>query len=152
MNEIPENIEEDIRKLQNAHDADKLCQPKINELTRKKRMFDKLKGKIDGKVQRIGDTPMASSWVSYEELRIHHKSSIYYDPVDNPWGAPPNGQPIMYKHPDGSVKREPPEVAVSDPICGIGETRVEDFSIKHKAADAESDDDDDSDDDEDDDE
>ncbi|CAL1139087.1 unnamed protein product [Cladocopium goreaui] len=49
-------------------------------------------------------------FVDFEELKIHRKASIYYDPVKNPYGAPPSGQVLMYRHPDGSVKREPPEL------------------------------------------
>eukprot|EP00434_Breviolum_minutum_P025513 symbB.v1.2.022543.t1/scaffold2009.1/size92556/2 len=51
-----------------------------------------------------------SLFVDFEELKIHRKASIYYDPVKNPYGAPPQGQVLMYRHPDGSVKREPPEL------------------------------------------
>jgi hypothetical protein len=42
------------------------------------------------------------------EMRLHAKDSIYYDAQMNPLGAPPPGQPVLYKHPDGSIKPEPP--------------------------------------------
>lgn len=44
----------------------------------------------------------------FYEMRLHAKDSIYYDPQMNPLGAPPPGQPILYKHPDGSIKPDPP--------------------------------------------
>ena len=49
--------------------------------------------------------------VDFDELKIHRKSSIYYDPVKNPYGAPPAGQALMYRHPDGSIKKEPPPLS-----------------------------------------
>lgn len=146
----PDDIQEDIRVLENAQEADKLGHYKQQELKRKKRMYEQLKGKIDAKVARIEESPMASSWVSYEELRIHYKSSIYYDPKTNPWGAPPNGQPIMYRHPDGSVKKTPPEVPVGPPKEGIGwGPKEEAAAFLDKGSDDDSDDDDEDDDDDD---
>lgn len=34
--------------------------------------------------------------------------SVWYDAVENPFGIPPPGEKPQYRHPDGSVREEPP--------------------------------------------
>lgn len=53
--------------------------------------------------------------VDFDELKKFRKFSIYYDAEKNPWGAPPNGQQLLYKHPDGSTHPWPPEMDVPEP-------------------------------------
>lgn len=58
-----------------------------------------------------GERSQSSLHIDYNELKTFRKFSIFYHTEKNPWGAPPNGELLMYNHPDGSVKREPPPLS-----------------------------------------
>eukprot|EP00913_Durusdinium_trenchii_P010707 g10046.t1 len=95
-----------------AHEMDKkgkLTKWKKDKMTREIAFYGRLKNQVEqNNSKRMEDQAGDQFFVDFDELKIHRKASIYYDPVKNPYGAPPQGQVLMYRHPDGSVKREPP--------------------------------------------
>eukprot|EP00931_Biecheleriopsis_adriatica_P001360 TRINITY_DN10169_c0_g2_i1.p1 TRINITY_DN10169_c0_g2~~TRINITY_DN10169_c0_g2_i1.p1 ORF type:complete len:523 (+),score=159.06 TRINITY_DN10169_c0_g2_i1:81-1649(+) len=109
LHKDPDAVEQEIQELKEAESAGKLTKWKKDKMTREIAVYGRLKDKVnanfDKKMEKLkGD----SLHVNFDELKIHRKSSIYYDPVKNPYGAPPSGQVLMYRHPDGSIKKEPP--------------------------------------------
>merc|ERR1712136_315595 len=69
-----------------------------------------LKTEINERHQKRLAEPKSYLEVDFEELKSYRKYSVFYDAERNPWGAPPPGHSISYRHPDGSVRREPPSV------------------------------------------
>eukprot|EP00444_Apocalathium_aciculiferum_P007546 CAMPEP_0183412524 /NCGR_PEP_ID=MMETSP0370-20130417/21078_1 /TAXON_ID=268820 /ORGANISM="Peridinium aciculiferum, Strain PAER-2" /LENGTH=225 /DNA_ID=CAMNT_0025595635 /DNA_START=32 /DNA_END=706 /DNA_ORIENTATION=+ len=157
----PEEVEHEIRALKFDHERKRAAKIEVTKhaqdrLTRLEANYKRLKETIQEKHEKRQAEPKSSLHVNFEELKIHRKSSIFYHPINNPYGAPPNGQTLMYRHPDGSVKREPPPLAQEDaapaapgfdgpnPDSGSGES--EDGASDKGEAKEEDDDDDDDDD------
>lgn len=105
--EIMATKEQELRKQKARIDVSKWQHDK---LTRLEVGYKRLKEQVDERDDKRKNRQRTSLEVDFEELKIHRKSSIFYHPVDNPYGAPPTGQTLKYKHPDGSIKREPPAV------------------------------------------
>lgn len=112
----PESIEMEIRALtadfarKRAHKIE-ITKMSLDHLARLESNYAKMKDSIEERHEKRMAEPKASHHIDFDELKVHRKSSIYYHPVNNPYGAPPTGQTLMYRHPDGSVKREPPPLA-----------------------------------------
>eukprot|EP00927_Polykrikos_kofoidii_P051849 TRINITY_DN4562_c1_g1_i1.p1 TRINITY_DN4562_c1_g1~~TRINITY_DN4562_c1_g1_i1.p1 ORF type:complete len:608 (+),score=109.46 TRINITY_DN4562_c1_g1_i1:81-1826(+) len=81
---------------------------KKDKLTRLETGFKRMREKINDQHQERSSKPKHALDVDFDELKLHRKSSIFYHPVTNPYGAPPAGQVLMYRHTDGSVRSEPP--------------------------------------------
>lgn len=147
----PAEIEQDILAMKEDEARKKaakieVSKHKIDMRTRLEIGYKRLKEKVDDEHLKRVNRPKTSLDVDFEELKIHRKSSIFYHPVMNPYGAPPTGQTLMYKHPDGSIRREPPDVVVSDrPADGEDRRRVDggDDSDDSDSDDSDADDDDD---------
>eukprot|EP00435_Cladocopium_sp_Y103_P015847 s1154_g3.t3 len=111
LQKAPELIEAEINDFQEMDKKGKLTKWKKDKMTREIAFYGRLKNQVEqNNSKRMEDQAGDQFFVDFEELKIHRKASIYYDPVKNPYGAPPSGQVLMYRHPDGSVKREPPEL------------------------------------------
>jgi len=111
LQKAPEMIEAEINDYQEMERKGKLTKWKKDKMDREVAFYGRLKSQVEqNNHKRMEDQAGDSLFVDFEELKIHRKASIYYDPVKNPYGAPPQGQVLMYRHPDGSVKREPPEL------------------------------------------
>lgn len=111
LQKAPELIEAEINDFQEMDKKGKLTKWKKDKMTREIAFYGRLKNQVESNnSKRMEDQAGDQFFVDFEELKIHRKASIYYDPVKNPYGAPPSGQVLMYRHPDGSVKREPPEL------------------------------------------
>lgn len=111
LQKAPELIEAEINDFQEMEKKGKLTKWKKDKMTREIAFYGRLKNQVEqNNSKRMEDQAGDQFFVDFEELKIHRKASIYYDPVKNPYGAPPSGQVLMYRHPDGSVKREPPEL------------------------------------------
>lgn len=111
----PDEIQSEIMDLerdQKRKEALKIDVSKMqkDKLTRLKTVYKRMEAEIEDKHKARQQRPKSSMEVDFEELKLHRKSSIYYHPVMNPYGAPPSGQTLKYKHPDGSIKTEPPAV------------------------------------------
>jgi len=133
LDKSPEDIELEIRALK--HDQERKAAAKIDitkaqrdRLTRLETGYKRLKEKVDEKHQSRMAAPKSSLHVDFEELKIHRKASIFYHPVMNPYGAPPTGQTIMYKHPDGSVRREPPAATEEEIAAAKASDEEEDLT------------------------
>eukprot|EP00928_Gymnodinium_smaydae_P011628 TRINITY_DN14268_c0_g2_i2.p1 TRINITY_DN14268_c0_g2~~TRINITY_DN14268_c0_g2_i2.p1 ORF type:complete len:462 (-),score=130.35 TRINITY_DN14268_c0_g2_i2:69-1454(-) len=120
----PDEIQREIQFLK--YDIERKEKAKIDipkyvrdKLQRLEVGFERLKEKVEDKHNKRMAEPKSSMHIDFEELKIHRKSSIFYHPVMNPYGAPPNGQMLMYKHPDGSVRREPPAVAATGSVDSV---------------------------------
>mmetsp|Transcript_74 Transcript_74/g.153 ORF Transcript_74/g.153 Transcript_74/m.153 type:complete len:481 (-) Transcript_74:126-1568(-) len=116
LGSTPEEIEAEIRAIKFDHARKKAAHIEISKiaqdrLTQLEANYKRLKENIQERAAKRAADKKPSQHVDFEELKIHRKSSIYYDPIKNPYGAPPSGQIVMYRHPDGSVKREPPPLA-----------------------------------------
>lgn len=109
LHKSPQAIEAELRELKDMEAAGKLTKWKKDKMTREQTFYTKLKGDIQENHQkRLEGQKRDPNFVDFEELKVFRKFSVFYDAVKNPYGAPPNGQTLMYRHPDGSVKREPP--------------------------------------------
>lgn len=109
----PEDILLEIRQLKADHDRKTRARIEITkaQLDRLKQLevgYERMKEQVEEEHNKRKAEPKSSLYVDFDELKIHRKSSVFYHPVNNPYGAPPTGQTLMYNHPDGSVKREPP--------------------------------------------
>lgn len=121
LEKAPEEIEQEIRELKADHERKRAHKIEVSkfQLDRLKKlevMYVKLKDEVVERHQKRENEPKSSLYVDFEELKIHRKASVFYHPVMNPYGAPPTGQTVMYRHPDGSVKREPPPVGSDVPM------------------------------------
>ncbi|CAE8718234.1 unnamed protein product [Polarella glacialis] len=109
LTKAPELIENEIREYKEMEAAGKLTKWKKDRMSREIAFYDRLKDQVGENQQKRDERNKNNSLhVDFDELKIHRKASIYYDPVKNPYGAPPTGQMLMYRHPDGSIKRNPP--------------------------------------------
>merc|ERR1740121_1985793 len=135
----PEDIESNIRDFKDELERKKAAKQdvskwKADKLNRLEVNFKKMKDKIVEKAKERAARPRGAHEIDFEELKIFRKYSIFYHPVTNPYGAPPTGQVLMYRHPDGSTKREPPELsdeklaAVVEDQAGAGSGPGEDGS------------------------
>mmetsp|Transcript_14227 Transcript_14227/g.28183 ORF Transcript_14227/g.28183 Transcript_14227/m.28183 type:complete len:550 (+) Transcript_14227:42-1691(+) len=111
LNKPPELIQAEILEYKMMEEAGKLTKWKKDRMSRTSTFFNKLKDQVVERDHKRKEAEKADYLhVEFEELKVHRKSSIFYHPVDNPYGAPPTGQTVAYRHPDGSVRREPPPV------------------------------------------
>eukprot|EP00425_Heterocapsa_triquetra_P024830 CAMPEP_0195111652 /NCGR_PEP_ID=MMETSP0448-20130528/96717_1 /TAXON_ID=66468 /ORGANISM="Heterocapsa triquestra, Strain CCMP 448" /LENGTH=213 /DNA_ID=CAMNT_0040148451 /DNA_START=35 /DNA_END=673 /DNA_ORIENTATION=+ len=125
LEQSPEEIEHEIMALkmdQERKRAHKIEISKVQQdrLTRLELGFQRMKEEIGERDKKRKAEPKGSMHIDFEELKMYRKFSIYYDPVKNPYGAPPNGQMLMYRHPDGSTKREPPPLNPDGTPVGAG--------------------------------
>jgi len=146
----PEDIESDIRDFKDELERKKASKQdiskwKTDKLNRLEVNFKKLKEKIVDKAKERAARPRGAHEIDFEELKIFRKYSVFYHPVTNPYGAPPTGQILMYRHPDGSTKREPPELsdeklaAVAEDQAGAGSASGEDGSEEDSGSEDEDD-------------
>merc|ERR1740121_507610 len=135
----PEDIESNIRDFKDELERKKAAKQdvskwKADKLNRLEVNFKKMKEKIEAKAKERAARPRGAHEIDFEELKIFRKYSVFYHPVTNPYGAPPTGQILMYRHPDGSTRREPPELpdeklaAVVEDQAGAGSGSGEDGS------------------------
>lgn len=125
----PEDILLEIQQLKYDHKRKQAAKIDIHKhsLDRLKQLevgYERLKDKVEENHTKRQQEQKSSMHIDFEELKVHRKASIYYHPVNNPYGAPPSGQTLMYRHPDGSVKREPPPLdaqAVADAKMSKGD-------------------------------
>lgn len=105
-------VQAEITEFKELEKKGKLTKWKKDKMEREVATFGRLKDQVEQNTQkRFEDNLGDQFYVDFDELKVHRKASIFYDPVKNPYGAPPQGQVLMYRHPDGSVKREPPPLA-----------------------------------------
>ncbi|CAK8992104.1 unnamed protein product [Durusdinium trenchii] len=107
LQKAPELIEAEINDFQEMDKKGKLTKWKKDKMTREIAFYGRLKNQVEqNNSKRMEDQAGDQFFVDFDELKIHRKAPG--GPVKNPYGAPPQGQVLMYRHPDGSVKREPP--------------------------------------------
>lgn len=110
LNKSPGEIQSQIQFYKELDNAGKLSKANRDRLQRDEAMFGKLKTEINERHQKRLAEPKSYLEVDFEELKSYRKYSVFYDSERNPWGAPPPGHSISYRHPDGSVRPEPPSV------------------------------------------
>jgi len=128
MGRSPEEIEQEIRELKADHARKRAHKIEVSkfQLDRLKQLevgYEKFKEEVTERHQKRQGAQKSSLYVDFEELKIHRKSSVFYHPVDNPYGAPPTGQTLMYRHPDGSTRREPPPLQSDQDVRMAGSSR-----------------------------
>ncbi|CAE8644097.1 unnamed protein product [Polarella glacialis] len=96
LTKAPELIENEIREYKEMEAAGKLTKWKKDRMSREIAFYDRLKDQVGENQQKRDERNKNNSLhVDFDELKIHRKASIYYDPVKNPYGAPPTGQMLM---------------------------------------------------------
>ena len=110
----PLKIQDEINKVQKESDENRLdkgLKDRLKELMRMKEVADKkqlVKEALAGGPKRTNPTNIAASSAVPAVPSRRPEDSVHYHPQFNPTGAPPPGQPMMYKTPPVSAPADAP--------------------------------------------
>eukprot|EP00398_MALV-I-01_sp_L67-1_P000574 gene574-464_t len=105
----PDQIKKELRHYENLDKKGELKFAQHHKWEQLKATADKFKDEIaDNAAKRQKLRREEQEETRFREMRQYAKFSVYYDAKMNPLGAPPPGQPTLYKHPDGSISSDPP--------------------------------------------
>ena len=105
MAKDPDVVEDMLKRLARLHEAKFLPHDLAHKYEQVKSGFAKNKDEMyEKKAQKAEQPERKIEFVVDEDI----KSSVWYDPLENPKGLPPRGKRQMYKHSDGTMSEDPP--------------------------------------------